>query len=141
MRSPFIVPLLLGSGASLTSCSVLPLNTPALSPRNNELDKPAISPPFSEEVQDRHFRIDFPPRPWRHEVWPRGWLPKSCVEEAEYNHLDPVDFEAVDVRFRDCAVEWTVCRHKKSDQSWISTLDVGFLLNPGLASNLDRHPY
>lgn len=49
------------------------------------------------------------------------------MEEAEYNHFDPVDFEAVDVRFSDCPVEWTVCRHKKSDESWISTLDVSFL--------------
>ncbi|KAK3984170.1 hypothetical protein QBC44DRAFT_375481 [Cladorrhinum sp. PSN332] len=128
MRSSLVSGVVLGMSVHISSCTVLSSSESSphansLFPREDELDKPAIHPPFSEEIQDRHLRQDFPPQRWRCERWPKGRLPKSCVDEAEYNHFDPLDFEAVDVLYRDCAVAWTVCRHKLSDESWISALD------------------
>ncbi|KAK4160696.1 hypothetical protein QBC43DRAFT_292709 [Cladorrhinum sp. PSN259] len=129
MRSSVVSMLLLciSISAHMGSCST-PLAPSALHPLfaasdDGELDKPAIHPPFSEEIQDRHLRQDFPSKPWRHERWPKGWLPKSCIDEAEYNRFDPLDFDAVDVKFVDCPLAWTVCRHKDSDEPWISVLD------------------
>ncbi|KAK4223663.1 hypothetical protein QBC38DRAFT_502973 [Podospora fimiseda] len=111
MRSSSLLPL-------ITLC--LTISSSQLLPREDQLSKPSIDPPFSEEIQDLHLRQDFPPQKWIPERWPRGWLPLSCVQEAEYNHFDPQDFRAVDVWFRDCKVPWTVCRHRDSDESWIN---------------------
>jgi hypothetical protein len=88
------------------------------------IDKPAVKPPFSEAAQDKDLQTDLPPVAWTHETWDSAWLPQACVAEANYTGFNPSDFEAVEVWYADCAASWTVCRHKKADESWSYILDV-----------------
>jgi hypothetical protein len=105
-----------------TCCLALPL--PPIGRRTTVIDKPAVRPPFSETAQDKDLQKDLPPAPWTHETWDPGWLPRACVAEANYTGFKSTDFEAVEVWYADCAASWTVCRHRKADESWSYILDV-----------------
>ncbi len=91
--------------------------------------KPVIKPPFSEAAQERDLRRDLPLVPWSHKRWNRHWLPQACVAEAQYAGHNPADFEAVEVWYDDCAASWTVCRHRRADESWFYILDVSIPSN------------
>ncbi|KAK4178162.1 hypothetical protein QBC36DRAFT_183362 [Triangularia setosa] len=120
------VPLLVDC-LSIPSSSSLPLSKQPGKrdglDKRDELDKPAIEPAFSEDIQDRHLRFDYPRKPWRSRPWEDGYLPDHCIDEAQFNNLHPLDFEVRDVWFRDCGVPWTVCRHKDAKEKWKSILD------------------
>ncbi|KAK0737248.1 hypothetical protein B0T21DRAFT_401278 [Apiosordaria backusii] len=114
------IPLLVNSLSIPSSSS---LSSSKRLQERDELDKPPIKPAFSEEVQDKHLRSDYPRGPWKSKPWADGWLPNHCIEEAEFNKLYPLDFEVRDVWFKDCGVPWTVCRHKDAKEKWRSILD------------------
>ncbi|AEO68706.1 uncharacterized protein THITE_2011836, partial [Thermothielavioides terrestris NRRL 8126] len=87
------------------------------------LDKPVITPPFSEAAQELDLENELPVVSWRHEPWEPNWLPEACVTEANHTGFRAADFEAVEVWYTDCAASWTVCRHKRADESWLYVLD------------------
>ncbi|KAK0639864.1 hypothetical protein B0T16DRAFT_361514, partial [Cercophora newfieldiana] len=87
-------------------------------PPADEINMPAVDPPFSEAVQDKHFRSILPQQRWRTHDWSPAWMPKHCFEEAQNNNFNPADFVVKDVWFEDCSVPWAVCRHKDAKESW-----------------------
>lgn len=91
--------------------------------KRDELDKPPIYPPFSEDTQNKHLRFDYPRMHWRSRPWEEGCYPIHCVHEAQFNNFWILDFQVRDVWFEDCGVPWTVCRHKDAKEKWYSILD------------------
>jgi len=83
-----------------------------------EIEKPSVQPPFSESKQDKHLRADLPRHLSTYRKWSKRWIPKACVEEAQYIKLSPSDFVVRDIWYDDCAAAWTVCRHIHAEESW-----------------------
>ncbi|KAK5659456.1 hypothetical protein OQA88_657 [Cercophora sp. LCS_1] len=97
--------------------------TAVLSRRDDEINLPAIQPPFSEEIQDRHFRSVLSYRQSQYRPWSPAWIPQKCLEEAKYNNLDPSAFSVRDVWYSDCLAAWTICRHNDASESWDSIIN------------------
>ncbi|KAK3369505.1 hypothetical protein B0T24DRAFT_722395 [Lasiosphaeria ovina] len=121
MRSAQLLPLVLASSSVPAALGATLPDFFRLSSRSESavtLQKPAVSPPFSEDAQDRDLRADLPTRQWRFKPWPTFWMPKYCREEAVINQLQPADFEVRDVWYEDCAAAWTICRHRGAKEPW-----------------------
>jgi hypothetical protein len=84
------------AAASLVPASALATHVPII-------DKPVISPPFSEAQQERDLHRDLPLVPWTYALWDRDRLPQGCVAEAKYAGYNPADFQAAEVWYQDCA--------------------------------------
>jgi len=119
LRRPLIL-----IAAGILAVPALTLPRDALAPRSDEINMPSIQPPFSEEVQDKHFRAVLPYQRWRLKDWGPAWIPKNCLEEAQNNQFSPSDFTVRDVWFEDCSAPWTICRHKDSKEQWDLIINV-----------------
>ncbi|KAL2127563.1 hypothetical protein VTI74DRAFT_10555 [Chaetomium olivicolor] len=111
------------------------LSIPKLS-RRAVIDKPAVKPAFSNAKQERHLHKELPQVSWRQEPWESGYLPEACVSDAQNTGFDPADFEAVEAWYDDCDASWTICRHKKADESWDYILDTWGKIPVGLRQNV-----
>ncbi|KAK4184754.1 hypothetical protein QBC35DRAFT_40221 [Podospora australis] len=128
MRQSALPPVLLGLAGPflfpLVATLTMPRSESVVLPLRDDLEKPPVKPAFSEDLQDRHLKQDFKPQYWRDtEPWSPGWLPEACYMEARYNELDPLEFQVVDVWYKDCAAPWTICRHSRAKENWGTILD------------------
>jgi len=97
------MPVLLRTLAAVSLPAASALLPPLLGNYTTIIDKPVVKPPFSEARQERDLQKDLPLAPWTYEPWDPDWLPRACVAEAGYTWCDPVDFEAIEVWYQDCA--------------------------------------